>query len=52
MAKCRSRRPLTLSVSLAAIQDEASQQRDCEKRPDCNVHLLSNGWRMAGKMSC
>lgn len=36
------------SVSLAAIQEEASQQRDCEKRRDCNVHWLG----MSGKMSC
>lgn len=28
VAKCRSRRSLTLSVSQAAIQEKASQQRD------------------------
>lgn len=48
VAKCRSRRSLALSVSLAAVQEEASQQRDCEKRSDCNVRWLG----MSGKMSC
>lgn len=48
VVKCRSRRSLALSVSLAAVQEEASQQRDCEKRSDCNVRWLG----MSGKTSC
>lgn len=43
VAKCRSCRSLTLPVSLAAGQERASEQRDCGKRRDCNVHLLCNG---------
>lgn len=35
----------SLSVPLAAVQAEASQQRHHEKTRDYNVHLLCNGWR-------
>lgn len=48
MAECRSRRSLTLSVPLAAVQEEASQQRDGEKkRGDCNARRPG----MSGKTS-